>query len=119
MEKISRLVMGILIAAIAIGANCTSASAFRWPWDRAVHHRYYHYHHRRLWRDPGSLSGERTTPFAEPRTDCQEILDAKRQLDRPDPKTGLSDHKKWNYQLDLLTEGQRDNIAKCIRESAP
>jgi hypothetical protein len=89
----------LLVAAILVSAN--SAQALQWPWQIARHH---HRHHRHA-RAPAPV----TTPYAEPETDCQEILEARRAVD----------DMHWQDKLRLLTDGQRANIAKCLRDAKP
>jgi hypothetical protein len=88
----------LLVAAILVSAN--SAQALQWPWQIARHP----HHHRH-----GRASGPATTPYAEPETNCRQILEARRALD----------DAHWKYETDLLTDGQRANIAKCLRDAKP
>jgi hypothetical protein len=100
-----RLVAALLILMAAAVAGLSSASAFRWIWDRPAHR-----HHHARPAPPASGKGQ-ATPFAEPKTDCPEILDAQKKLDGPDSQ-------RWKKQLGMLTDGQRANIAKCL-DNAP
>jgi hypothetical protein len=88
----------LLVAAILVSAN--SAQAFQWPWQIARHH-HIHRHDR--------ASGPATTPYAEPETNCRQILEARRALD----------DAHWKYETGLLTDGQRANIKKCFKDSQP
>jgi hypothetical protein len=89
-------------------ATMVDAAALRWPWEQQHHYR----HKRHEAPLPRSDKEDPVTPFAEPETNCPEILEAEKTLGGPE-----GGH--WKHQLSMLTDGQRANIAKCLRDVAP
>jgi hypothetical protein len=95
----------LLAATIVLIAG--PSSAFQWPFSTPARH---HHHRHRIERSTSPVDhsdGSTTTPFAEPKTDCRELLEAEREKGGPDSQP-------WKDQVCALTEGQRSNIAKCI-----
>ena len=90
-----KYVLVVLVAVLM--TDLAPSDAFEWPW---LFHRHHHWTHHRRHEDA-------TTPFAEPETNCQEVMEARKTLD----------DRHWQQQLKFLTDGQRANVDKCIRSA--
>jgi hypothetical protein len=100
-----RLVAALLILITAAGP--ASPAPFRWFWDRPHQHRHHHTE-----RSPSRSGKDQVTPFAEPETDCTGLLAAEKEKGGPNSDA-------WKRQLSMLTDGQRANVAKCLRDAPP